>query len=136
MRDHVTSLYPQKLALTSLTGGGRSVGIVRSRTKATELACCYCNVSAYFYVPILALHETEVLMAGNVNLIVFMGVVLCGLASGLCRFEAAYWCIQNRRSLSLVIAGCCKASLHACPAAQHCIIDSFVLVSFIINIIV
>jgi hypothetical protein len=32
----VTTLYPQKLALTSLTGGGRSVGIVRSRTKAME----------------------------------------------------------------------------------------------------
>jgi hypothetical protein len=35
----VTSLYPQKLTLTSLTGGGRSVGIVRSRTKATEFVC-------------------------------------------------------------------------------------------------
>ena len=35
--DHVTPLYPQKLALISPTGGGRSVGIVRSRTKATEL---------------------------------------------------------------------------------------------------
>ena len=34
--DHVTPLYPQKLALTSPTGGGRSVGIVRSRTKATD----------------------------------------------------------------------------------------------------
>ena len=34
--DYVTPLYPQKLALTSRTGGGRSVGIVRSRTKATE----------------------------------------------------------------------------------------------------
>ena len=34
--DHVTTLYPQKLALTSPTGGGRSVGIVRVRTKATE----------------------------------------------------------------------------------------------------
>jgi len=34
--DHVTPLYPQELALTSLTGGGRSVGIVRVRTKATE----------------------------------------------------------------------------------------------------
>jgi hypothetical protein len=31
--DHVTPLYPQKLALTSPTGGGRSVGIVRSRTR-------------------------------------------------------------------------------------------------------
>ena len=44
--DHVTTLYPQKLALTSPTGGGRSVGIVRSRTKATEFSlvgyihCC------------------------------------------------------------------------------------------------
>ena len=36
--DHVTPLYPQKLALTSPTGGGRSVGIVRSRTKATEFS--------------------------------------------------------------------------------------------------
>jgi hypothetical protein len=35
--DHATPLYPQKLALTSPTSGGRSVGIVRSRTKATQL---------------------------------------------------------------------------------------------------
>jgi hypothetical protein len=34
--DHVTPLYPQKLALTSPTGGGRSVGIGHSRTKAME----------------------------------------------------------------------------------------------------
>jgi hypothetical protein len=33
----MTRHYPQKLALTSPTSGGRSVGIVRSRTKATEL---------------------------------------------------------------------------------------------------
>jgi hypothetical protein len=30
------SLYAQKLALTSLTSGGHSVGIVRWRTQATE----------------------------------------------------------------------------------------------------
>ena len=35
--DHVKPFYPQKLALTSPTGGGRSVGIVRVWTKATEL---------------------------------------------------------------------------------------------------
>jgi hypothetical protein len=35
--DHATLLYQQKLTLTSPTSGGRSVGIVRSRTKATEL---------------------------------------------------------------------------------------------------
>jgi hypothetical protein len=34
--DHVALLYPQMLALTSPTSGGRSVGIVRSRTQATE----------------------------------------------------------------------------------------------------
>ena len=39
--DHVTPLYPQKLALTSPTGGVRSVGIVRSRTKATEFFFLY-----------------------------------------------------------------------------------------------
>jgi hypothetical protein len=32
-----TPLYPQKLALTSPTSGGRSVGIVSSRTKTVEL---------------------------------------------------------------------------------------------------
>jgi hypothetical protein len=30
------TLYPQRLALTSPTSGGRSVGIVRSRTQTTE----------------------------------------------------------------------------------------------------
>ena len=34
--EQAVRAYGQKLALTSLTGGGRSVGIVRSRTKATE----------------------------------------------------------------------------------------------------
>jgi len=39
-RGYLTLLavYPQKLALTSPTGGGRSVGMVRSRTKATEFS--------------------------------------------------------------------------------------------------
>jgi hypothetical protein len=31
------TLYPQKLALTSPTSGGRSVGIVLSRIQATEI---------------------------------------------------------------------------------------------------
>jgi hypothetical protein len=32
------TLYPQKLALTSPTSGGRSAGIVRWRTQATEFS--------------------------------------------------------------------------------------------------
>jgi hypothetical protein len=35
--DHTTSLYSQYLALTSPTGSGRSVGIVRLQTKAMEV---------------------------------------------------------------------------------------------------
>jgi hypothetical protein len=35
--DYTTPFYPQKLALTSPTSDGRLVGIVRSRTKPTEL---------------------------------------------------------------------------------------------------
>jgi hypothetical protein len=37
--DHTTPLYPQKLVLSSPTSGSRSVGIVRSRTQATEFVC-------------------------------------------------------------------------------------------------
>jgi hypothetical protein len=36
------TLYLLKLALTSSTSGGRSVGIVRLRTKATEFVCFVC----------------------------------------------------------------------------------------------
>jgi hypothetical protein len=35
LRRQRDTLYPQKLALTSPTSGGCSIGIVRSRTKAT-----------------------------------------------------------------------------------------------------
>jgi hypothetical protein len=34
-------MYPKKLALTSPTIGGRSVGIVQSRTQATEFVFLY-----------------------------------------------------------------------------------------------
>jgi hypothetical protein len=35
------TIYPQTLAITSPTSGGRSVGIVRSRTQATEFSLVY-----------------------------------------------------------------------------------------------
>jgi hypothetical protein len=44
--DHVTSRYPQKLAVTSSKSSCSSVSVVRSRTKATELLLSilsYCN---------------------------------------------------------------------------------------------
>jgi hypothetical protein len=42
------TLYPQKLALTSPTNGGRWVGIVRSRTKATEFSLVYLLQNSFF----------------------------------------------------------------------------------------
>ena len=45
--DHVTPLYPQKLTLTSPNGGGRSVGIVGVRTKATEFVCLFVHLVGF-----------------------------------------------------------------------------------------
>ena len=53
--DHVTPLYPQKLALTSPTGGGRSVGIVRVRTKATEFSLVVLLTGINYYI--IAIHN-------------------------------------------------------------------------------
>jgi hypothetical protein len=51
---------PQKLALTLPTSGGRSVGIVRSRTQATEfsfsLCVCVCACVRVESVPVWCLH--------------------------------------------------------------------------------
>jgi hypothetical protein len=41
------TLYPQKLPLSSTTSGGRSVGIVRSRTQATKFNYIYIH---YIYL--------------------------------------------------------------------------------------
>jgi len=47
----VTPLYPQKLAITSPTGGGRSVGIVRVRTEATEFSFRYLYYNITLNIP-------------------------------------------------------------------------------------
>jgi len=57
--DHVTPLYPQMLALTSPTGGGRSVGIVRVRTKATEFSFSYI-LSVFFSSKCSSFHNSNV----------------------------------------------------------------------------
>ena len=53
--------YYLNLALTSPTGGGRSVGIVRSRTKATEFSLvyylsCVCRFYLTFLVIVIFIH--------------------------------------------------------------------------------
>jgi hypothetical protein len=45
--DYATPLYPQKLEVTSPTSGGRSAGIVRSRTQATEFVCFVSSLKIY-----------------------------------------------------------------------------------------
>jgi hypothetical protein len=40
---------PLKLALASLTGGDRSIGIVRLRTKTTEYVHCYASLFVHFF---------------------------------------------------------------------------------------
>jgi hypothetical protein len=50
------TLYPQKFALTSPTSGGRSVGIVRLRTKATGYYYYYPNVLSYVTLVVFHLH--------------------------------------------------------------------------------
>jgi hypothetical protein len=53
------TLYPRKLALTPLTSGGRSVGIVRLRIQATEFS--FFSVSVYLYcLQYLVLYSTIV----------------------------------------------------------------------------
>jgi hypothetical protein len=44
------TLYPQKFALASPTRGDRSVGIVRSRTKATEFYTNWATCSSFCYI--------------------------------------------------------------------------------------
>jgi hypothetical protein len=51
--DYATPLYPQKLALNSPTSGGRSVGVVRSRTKATEYVSMYVCMYVCMYACML-----------------------------------------------------------------------------------
>jgi hypothetical protein len=53
------TLYPHKLAITSPTSGGRSVGIVRSRTQTIEFVCCFCLfVVMGIRVPLLSTQST------------------------------------------------------------------------------
>jgi hypothetical protein len=47
---HGTPIYPLEFALTSLTSGNRSVGIVRSWTKAMELLCKIMRKNDTFWV--------------------------------------------------------------------------------------
>ena len=90
--DHVTPLYPQKLALTSPTGGGRSVGIVRSRTKATEFSLVF-----MCFIYICCCSFTVV----NLNIGVIFFVIFLQKCLDFTCFSKAYLCFLVT-SLSLI----------------------------------
>jgi hypothetical protein len=80
--NHATSLYPQKLALSSPTNGGRSVGIVLSRTKAKKLFLLLLllvwhgviyTVVVFVWIVILHnyLYYVVILGSGSINIFVF-----------------------------------------------------------------
>ena len=113
--DHVTPLYPQKLALTSPTGGGRSLGIVRVRTKATELytlrffslqnAVCFINLT-YLFPVLFTFYAKGVLKLKNNS-----GAK--GLKHSVIYFVILIWCCG---SLSCVV--CESYGVHLRPAVD------------------
>jgi hypothetical protein len=58
--EKVKKIYKKKLEITSPTGGGRSVGIVRVRTKATEFSFSLASCSPDPY-PVFFAHVVRVL---------------------------------------------------------------------------
>jgi hypothetical protein len=54
--DHVAPANPQKLALTSPTSGGRSVGILSSLIQTTEIVLFNNTVSTPFWLEISEIH--------------------------------------------------------------------------------
>jgi len=83
----VTPLYPQKLALTSPTGGGRSVGIFRVRTKATEFVCLFlcCTCAATFLT-----YFAHIMLICNYDHLWYLSVRFPGLVSCCLVFDRCY----------------------------------------------
>jgi hypothetical protein len=79
------TLYPQKLAITSPTSGGRSVGIVRSRAQTMEFVCCLiaqyrqCCIASEAWLWISALH----ILCSSPHL--DLPIVLCSLSWSVTR---------------------------------------------------
>ena len=79
--NHVIPLYPQKLALTSPTDGGRSVGMVRSRTKATEFSLVYVCILC-MYVCILCVYVC-----------MYVCMCVCMYVFCVCMYVCMYVCV-------------------------------------------
>jgi hypothetical protein len=99
---HATPSIYKKFALTSPTSGSRLVGIVRSRTKATEFS--FLDGSA-------SLQSTELMLVGRLNCC-WLSLAQSFLASGLIEtfdqdfFLLACTCLRNG-TVSLTRGGVC-----------------------------
>jgi hypothetical protein len=72
------------LALTSPTGGGRSVGIVRSRTKATEFSLVYVSKIEYFHG-----------MAECIHVFCIIGVIWHIIFGGIGEQQRRIWILRT-----------------------------------------
>jgi hypothetical protein len=81
---HATPLYPQKLALTSPRSAGRSVGIVRWRTKATELV----------YLPFSGSDCGEYLLRTYIVYALSDVTVVISDVNVVTRFLVTLWCVN------------------------------------------
>jgi hypothetical protein len=61
------TLYPQKLALTSPSSGGSSVGVVRSLTQATEFNPFYNNFDPLSFPNLLYVKRVHVNIINNIS---------------------------------------------------------------------
>jgi hypothetical protein len=95
------TLYPQKLALASPISGGRSVGIVRSRTQATELVC-------FFVVTLESLHAVKGIRDAEIEILVLIFLTLDAgewqLHTPLAILPEKHFIVLNRSSV-------CRAGL-------------------------
>jgi hypothetical protein len=79
------------MALTSPTSGGRSVGIVRSRTKATKISETVDIITFYVYLfcKILSFRATSCFINPHYRLVVMTSPSYAGLEMVYCRCQTA-----------------------------------------------
>jgi hypothetical protein len=78
------TLYSQKLALTSATSGGRSVGIVYLRTKATEFSFSLYNIHA---------KKAHIMRQNGILFVVFVSSLFCAVSMDLGKFPLTPQCL-------------------------------------------
>jgi hypothetical protein len=100
--DYATHFYPQELALTSSTSGGRSVGIVHSWTQATEVFNCLFPeaYAVYTELPILSSFSWLSQHSASRDSVVLIGIAygLDGRGLGV-RVQIAWPCYRRRSTI-------------------------------------